>query len=54
MTGNSAQELVKSEAHEFFLGVKDIEERIGSSTRRLIVTMLNFRTGEARIQKTSV
>ena len=45
MTGASPHEFVTSEENEFILGVKDIEERIGSNTRGLIVTSPNNPTG---------
>ena len=45
MTGASPQEIVTSEENEFILGVQDIEERIGSNTRGLIITTPNNPTG---------
>ena len=45
MTGASPHEFVTSEENEFILGAEDIEERIGSSTRGLIVTSPNNPTG---------
>ena len=45
MTGASPQECVTSEENGFILGVKDVEDRIGSNTRGLIVTTPNNPTG---------
>jgi len=45
MTGASPQELVTPEENDFILGVQDVEERINSNTRGLIVTTPNNPTG---------